>query len=195
MVKIVYREIVVRLGYLRPNCSLSGPQTTAPITKPMRYTEMGNGIWSSDVTPNSRAMAGIAILGRADPIVELRTRTTVRTMTVIFLDWYFHLVIWHNLKYTRNAYLGPIVRVLGIARLPLYHCLAGVTPGSGSNAVEGTQATIRHLLIITILSLLVFPLMDGVCCRMASPGCIWNNVQSSSRSPQLADECKGDSPW
>lgn len=47
---------------------------------------MGSTFCSVDVTPNSLAMLGTAMLGRAEPMVELMTSMDVRKRTKLFLD-------------------------------------------------------------------------------------------------------------
>lgn len=53
---------------------------------------MGRTLCSSDVIPKSLVIFGIAILGRAEPMVELMTRTEVHKTTSFFFVYAMYVV-------------------------------------------------------------------------------------------------------
>ena len=65
-----------------------------PRTYPMRKHEMGRTICVLDVTPNSRAMYGTALLGR-ELLMVLFTMLNM-TMTVIAYFRRYFAVAWHQ---------------------------------------------------------------------------------------------------
>lgn len=78
MVKRAKTRNVAVVRYFLPNCSLNGAQMTGPKTYPSRKMEMGKTLSSCEREPKVPSISGIAMQGRAEPIVELATSMHVK---------------------------------------------------------------------------------------------------------------------
>ena len=98
-------------------------------------------------------MLGMAMLGRAEPIVELTTSIDVSKTTNTFLDWRFWLGRITACKGVVGTYSGPVVWVLGVVWCPIEEDLIRTASSPRANVVKSTDTSIRRLFLVTRLSI------------------------------------------
>jgi hypothetical protein len=87
IVKMMKRTKVPITSLCRPYCSLRGPKRRGPKTYPIRNTDMGREACVLSVILKSSMTNGIALLGRDEPNVLLRTAKTNAATINAFLRY------------------------------------------------------------------------------------------------------------